>query len=156
MSGKRSPTAQITKTCAAGLVIAILWGGIAGEALSQGVPFLTADDVGVIIRGAAEALDATTMIIAVTDREGVPLGIFMKPDAPDTILGNFGVPVSSVEQDDVVSAIGASGFLPPPEILADRISLRGVRFASRHLNWFTVGFDTADLKDAKALVDNLS
>jgi len=28
-------------------------------------------------------------------------------------------------------------------------------FVTRH-NWFTEGFDTADLKDAKALVDELN
>jgi hypothetical protein len=30
------------------------------------------------------------------------------------------------------------------------------KVAVRHLHWFTEGFDTADLKDAKALLDELS
>jgi hypothetical protein len=30
------------------------------------------------------------------------------------------------------------------------------RDANRIYNWFTEGFDTADLKDAKALLDELS
>jgi hypothetical protein len=30
------------------------------------------------------------------------------------------------------------------------------RFSPRSTSWFTEGFDTADLKDAKALLDELS
>jgi len=33
---------------------------------------------------------------------------------------------------------------------------RGAHDAGRHLGWFTEGFDTADLKDAKALLDELA
>jgi hypothetical protein len=36
-------------------------------------------------------------------------------------------------------------------------SLRqGARDARRNLSWFTEGFDTADLKEAKALLDQLN
>jgi uncharacterized protein GlcG (DUF336 family) len=42
---------------------------------------LTADEVEAVIRTAAQALDRTAMVIAVVDREGVPLGIFLKSDA---------------------------------------------------------------------------
>ncbi len=52
---------------------------------------LTADEVNLIIRTAAESLDSTTMVIAVTDREGIPLGVFRKIDGnrgdADTALG---------------------------------------------------------------------
>jgi uncharacterized protein GlcG (DUF336 family) len=41
---------------------------------------LTAGEVELIIATAARALDSTTMVIAVTDREGIPLGVFRKID----------------------------------------------------------------------------
>jgi predicted ATPase len=45
--------------------------------------------------------------------------------------------------------------------LAELLAERGQRYAARELlapiyNWFTEGFDTRDLKDAKALLDALS
>ena len=39
---------------------------------------LSAEDVEPIISTAAKAIDATTAVIAVTDREGIPLGVFRK------------------------------------------------------------------------------
>jgi uncharacterized protein GlcG (DUF336 family) len=41
---------------------------------------LTAAEVEAIIAAAARSLDATSMVIAVTDREGIPLGVFRKTD----------------------------------------------------------------------------
>lgn len=74
---------------------------------SGGSPFLTAGDVTAIIRRAAEAIGATTLVIAVTDREGNPLGVFRKPDAPATVPGNFGVLVDANDQAVSVARTGA-------------------------------------------------
>ena len=57
--------------------------------------FLTAADVNEITRVAAVALDATTMVIAVTDREGQVLAVFRKAGAPVTAPGNFGALVDA-------------------------------------------------------------
>ncbi len=43
------------------------------------------------------------------------------------LAGGFGVSGDGVEQDDYVTAAGAQGFEPPPEIRADQVFLRGVR-----------------------------
>ena len=43
------------------------------------------------------------------------------------LVGGLGVSGDGVEQDDYVSAGGAAGFEPPPEIRADRVFVRGVR-----------------------------
>jgi uncharacterized protein GlcG (DUF336 family) len=43
------------------------------------------------------------------------------------LVGGFGVSGDGVEQDDLVTAGGASGFLPPLEIRADEVIVRGVR-----------------------------
>src|SRR5207244_266216 len=51
--------------------------------------FLTAADVNDIARRAAEAIDATTMVIAVTDREGQVLALVPQPDAAAAVVGNF-------------------------------------------------------------------
>jgi uncharacterized protein GlcG (DUF336 family) len=71
-----------------------------------GSGFLTADDVRAILRRAAEAVDATTMVIAVTDRGGNPLGVFEKPDAPSSVRGNFG---QLVAVDDFAVALARTG-----------------------------------------------
>jgi uncharacterized protein GlcG (DUF336 family) len=57
--------------------------------------FLTAEDVNRIIGTAARALAARTMVIAVTDRGGNVLGVFRKPEAPNSVVGNFGRPVDA-------------------------------------------------------------
>lgn len=43
------------------------------------------------------------------------------------IVGGLGVSGDGVEQDDYVTNGGAEGFLPPPEIRADQVTLRGAR-----------------------------
>jgi hypothetical protein len=60
-------------------------------------PGLTADDVKTVIQKAAEAIDSTAMVIAVTNRQGDILGVFRKPDAPATSIGNFGRTVDTNE-----------------------------------------------------------
>lgn len=71
-----------------------------------GSPFLTAEDVTAIIRQAGEALPATSMVIAVTDRGGNVLGVFRKPDAPERVPGNFGV---LVDAKDLAVALARTG-----------------------------------------------
>lgn len=78
----------------------------ANATFSGGSPFLTAGDVAAIIRRAAEALDVTTMVIAVTDREGNVLGVFRKPDAPTRVPGNFG---DLVDADDLAVSLARTG-----------------------------------------------
>lgn len=73
---------------------------------SGGSPFLTAEDVTAIIRRAAEAMGATTMVIAVTDRAGDVLGVFRKPDAPERVPGNFEV---LVDAKDLAVALARTG-----------------------------------------------
>ncbi len=43
------------------------------------------------------------------------------------LVGGFGVSGDGVDQDDVVTVSGAKGFLPPPSVRADSVSVRGVR-----------------------------
>ena len=90
-----------------------------------GTAFLTAGDVRDIIQTAAQALPATTMVIAVTDREGNVLGVFRKPNAPATAPGNFGVPVNA--NDLAVSLARTGAFFSNNQA---PLSSRTVRFIS--------------------------
>ncbi|NRA97782.1 MAG: heme-binding protein [Planctomycetes bacterium] len=47
-------------------------------------------------------------------------------DAAGQLVGGLGVSGDGVEQDDFVTAAGATGFLPPPAIRADNFSFGGV------------------------------
>jgi len=67
--------------------------------------FLSVADV-IEITPAAEALDATTMVIAVTDREGQVLAVFRKPGAPGKAPGNFG---ASVDANDLAISLARTG-----------------------------------------------
>jgi len=44
-----------------------------------------------------------------------------------TIVGGFGVSGDGVNEDDVVTAAGITGFVPAPQLRADQYSVRGVR-----------------------------
>src|SRR2546425_10754331 len=68
--------------------------------------FLTAADVNEITRVAAVALDATTTVIAVTDREGQVLAVFRKAGAPVTAPGNFG---ALVDANDLAVSLARTG-----------------------------------------------
>ena len=57
------------------LLSAVLLAGVVPRAEAIA---LSAEDVELIISTAAKAIDATTAVIAVTDREGIPLGVFRK------------------------------------------------------------------------------
>jgi uncharacterized protein GlcG (DUF336 family) len=71
-----------------GVLIAV---ALLGSASQAGAVALTADEVQLIISTAAASIDATTAVIAVTDREGNPLGVFRKINgssgAADTAVG---------------------------------------------------------------------
>jgi uncharacterized protein GlcG (DUF336 family) len=58
---------------------------------------LTASDVTAAIDSAAASVNVSTMAIAVTDREGNVLGVFVEPNAPPTSAGNFSATVSTTE-----------------------------------------------------------
>ena len=91
----------------------------------QAAPFLTEADVRAIIKAAAEAINPTTMVIAVTDREGNVLGVYRKPNAPLTVLGNFSVPVDA--SDEAVSLARTGAFFSNNQA---PLSSRTVRFIS--------------------------
>jgi len=81
--------------------------GLTSVAVQAG-PFLTAADVTAVVQAAARAVDPTTMVIAVTDRGGNVLGVFRKPNAPLTVIGNFSVPVNA--NDEAVSLARTAAF----------------------------------------------
>ncbi|MBI3665839.1 MAG: heme-binding protein [Acidobacteria bacterium] len=60
-------------------------------------PILTAGDVQSVVQRAAESLDSTAMVIAVTDRQGDVLALYRKPGAPPTAVGNFSMMVDTNE-----------------------------------------------------------
>ena len=88
-------------------------------------PFLSAADVTAIVQAAAEASDATTMVIAVTDREGQILAVFRKADAPVQVIGNFGASVNA--NDFAVSLARTGAFFSNDQA---PLSSRTVRFIS--------------------------
>ncbi len=60
-------------------------------------PTLTAADVQAVVQTAAQSVNMSTLVIAVTDRVGNILAVFREPDAPATATGNFGATVDSNE-----------------------------------------------------------
>lgn len=88
-------------------------------------PVLTTADVQNLIRGAAEAADPTTMVVAVVDRAGRVLGVFRKPAAPPTSAGNFGAQVDT--NDLAVGLARTAAFFSNNQA---PLSSRTVRFIS--------------------------
>lgn len=86
---------------------------------------LTKADVLAVITAAAMAVDNPTMVIAVTDRQGNPLGVFKKNGAPALVEGNFGR-MSPPEEVAVALARTASFFSNTEAPLSSRT----VRFIS--------------------------
>ncbi|MGH2690200.1 MAG: GlcG/HbpS family heme-binding protein, partial [Actinomycetota bacterium] len=107
--------------------ISFTFSGVAlpGEASAGGTPFLTAQDVEDVMRGAAETTAATTMVIAVTDRAGHVLGLFRKPGAPDEVRGNFGDLVDA--NDHAVSLARTGAFFSNDQA---PLSSRTIRYIS--------------------------
>ncbi|MCI0460737.1 MAG: heme-binding protein [Gemmataceae bacterium] len=54
-------------------------------------------------------------------------GVYKNVSGGRVIVGGFGVSGDGVDQDDVVTASGISGFEPPPNLRADQVFVNGVR-----------------------------
>ncbi len=67
---------------------------------------LTQTEVTQIVTSAALSAAADTMVIAVVDRQGKVLGVFRKPNAPSTTLGNFS---TLQDANDVAVALARTG-----------------------------------------------
>ena len=67
---------------------------------------LTSNDVDSIVHAAAAATSPTTAVIAVVDRAGNVLALYRKPDAPLTVVGNFGIQTST---NDVAVGLARTG-----------------------------------------------
>jgi uncharacterized protein GlcG (DUF336 family) len=112
---------QRRKTIAFGMALALILaaalavllvgcgGGSSGAASSSGasstpptMAMLSATDVQTIVQTAATAADASGMVIAVVDRGGIVLGLYRKPGAGTTGIGNFGL---SVDVNDLAVAL---------------------------------------------------
>jgi uncharacterized protein GlcG (DUF336 family) len=70
-------------------------------------PVLTAADVQSVVANAAQSVNVSTMVIAVTDRQGNVLAVFRQPDAPATSIGNFGAAVDTGELAIALARTGA-------------------------------------------------
>jgi uncharacterized protein GlcG (DUF336 family) len=97
--------------------------------LGKNDQFLNADDVKAAIRGAAMAIDDPRMVIAVTDRQGNPLAIFRKFNAPATAEGNFSLDYPNLPKTEEVAVALArtASFFSNTEA---PLSSRTVRFIS--------------------------
>lgn len=67
---------------------------------------LTHAEVTQIVKAAAAAASADTMVIAVVDRQGKVLGVFRKPNAPSLVMGNFSI---MEDANDVAVALARTG-----------------------------------------------
>jgi uncharacterized protein GlcG (DUF336 family) len=137
----RHAYAQRRKTIALGMVIAlglaaalaILLVGCAGRsaastsvaASTPTAAALTALDVQNIVQAAAQAAEATSMVIAVVDRGGAVLAVFREPAAGFTAPGNFGAAVDS--NDLAVSLARTAAYFSNDQA---PLSSRTVRFLS--------------------------
>lgn len=90
---------------------------------------LTADEVDGIISQAASSLSSTTLVIAVTDREGKILGVFRKPDAPESTTAFLSGRSIEVNADELAVALArTAAFFSNDQA---PLSSRTVRFISR-------------------------
>ena len=87
----------MTRTTRTLTLVALAALGLVPASRGDDVPNLTETDVRTVIQKAAESIDATTMVIAVTNRQGDILAVFRKPDAPILSQGNFGMQVDTNE-----------------------------------------------------------
>jgi uncharacterized protein GlcG (DUF336 family) len=88
-------------------------------------PVLTAADVQSVVQSAAQSVNSTAMVIAVTDRQGNILALFRKPDAPAVAVANFGTLVDTNEL--AVAVARTAGFFSNSQA---PLSSRTVRFIS--------------------------
>jgi uncharacterized protein GlcG (DUF336 family) len=89
--------------------------------------FLTAQDAMDAVRAAATAISANSVVIAVVDRSGVPLAVYLGPTATaaDIVVGNFGTPINA--QDYAVGLARTGAFFSNNQA---PLSSRTVRFIS--------------------------
>ncbi len=96
--------------CALALLLAGCGGGSNGVILppppTPAFQPLTSSEVTQIITAAALSAAPDTMVIAVVDRQGKVLGVFRKPNAPNTALGNFS---ATEDSHDVAVALARTG-----------------------------------------------
>lgn len=91
------------------LLVSGCGGGIATAppaTLPAAVPVLSSTDVQSIVTAAASAANSTSMVISVVDRQGNVLGVFRKPGAGTTALGNFG---QMVDVNDLAVNLARTG-----------------------------------------------
>jgi uncharacterized protein GlcG (DUF336 family) len=69
-------------------------------------PTLTEEDVRTVVRDAARAINDTRMVIAVTDRAGRILSVFRKPNAPTSVIAEFG---QTADANDLAIALARTG-----------------------------------------------
>jgi uncharacterized protein GlcG (DUF336 family) len=96
-----------------------------GATVTPTATALTALDVQDIVQAAAQAVDATSMVIAVVDRGGTVLAVFREPAAGSTAPGNFGAPVDT--NDLAVALARTAAYFSNDQA---SLSSRTVRFLS--------------------------
>lgn len=89
------------------LLLAVAAGSLARADDPPGPPVLTAADVQAVVQHAAGAVNASSMVIAVTDRQGNILALFRKPGAPAAAPGNFGIMADTNELAVALARTGA-------------------------------------------------
>jgi uncharacterized protein GlcG (DUF336 family) len=97
------------------------------EPCAPNCQFLTALDVTNALRAAATAISPTSLVVAVVDRSGEVLGIYLGPTAAagDVVQGNFSIPVNV--QDYAIGLARTGAFFSNNEA---PLSSRTVRFIS--------------------------
>ena len=108
-------------------VLALVPAAVRAETCAPNCQFLTAADATDAVRTAATAISPTSVVIAVVDRSGVPLAVYLGPTATaaDVIVGNFGTLVNA--QDYAVGLARTGAFFSNNQA---PLSSRTVRFIS--------------------------
>ena len=98
-----------------------------GETCAPNCQFLSAQDATDAVRTAATAISPTSVVIAVVDRSGVPLAVYLGPTATaaDVVVGNFGTLVNA--QDYAVGLARTGAFFSNDQA---PLSSRTVRYIS--------------------------
>jgi uncharacterized protein GlcG (DUF336 family) len=86
---------------------------------------LTSSDVSAVVEAAASSVNSDAMAIAVTDRQGDILAIYLKPSAPATTTANFGMQADTREV--AVALARTAGFFSNDQA---PLSSRTVRYIS--------------------------
>ncbi|HEV8041745.1 MAG TPA: heme-binding protein [Bryobacteraceae bacterium] len=89
-------TGKQLKITLAGMVSAVALFSIGSRGASTTLPTLSASDVQTVVEHTAASVDAP-MVIAVTDRQGDILAVFLKPGASAVATANFGAQAATYE-----------------------------------------------------------